>query len=58
MEDINLTLYISVIAIIAIWVIFSYKKSQRNYRGRRNRSFRDGYKEKRKQKDAENTNTK
>ncbi len=48
-------IYISIIAIVAVLVFINYKKSHGNYRGRKNKSFRDSYLEKkRNKKDNEN----
>lgn len=48
MEDISLITYLVVIAAIALMVIFNYKKSQRNYKNRKHKRFRDSYLEKKK----------
>lgn len=44
-------IYIIIIAIVAIFVLINYKKSQGNYRRIRHKRFRDSYLDKKKKKE-------
>lgn len=46
-------IYIAIIAILAIFVLINYKKSQGKFRSRKHKRFRDSYLEKKKKKDNE-----
>ncbi len=48
--------YIILLAIVAVFVLVYNKKSQSNFRKRKSKRFRDGYLEKRKEKNKEEDN--
>ncbi len=48
----EISIYILIIIIVAFIVFINYKKGQKNFRSRRNKSFRDSYLEKKKKKET------